>query len=296
MAVTQWVGVEIGPVAITGGLRDQSNQGFICGVTPNPMHRTANQELLEHLANALGQRLVDYHKDRRYLQHFFSPQDVSCLLSERNYQATYLTPALRQVAILYTDINSFTKISEQILETPQEVGQLVDYWAQGVVEILFAQGGMFDKMVGDCVIGLFGPPFYEDSPQRLVAQAVRAAVSINEYTQNLRGARVVDKICQSSLIPGLGVATGVNYGDVMVGTFGPNQDFTAFGRPMNNTARLQGVAGFRQTLVMDRAYQILQNGKDSLLSEYSWGDVMETQVKNVQDPLVYRSVSLTKPS
>jgi class 3 adenylate cyclase len=260
------------------------------------MHRTANQELLEHLANALGQRLVDYHKDRRYLQHFFSPQDVSCLLSERNYQATYLTPALRQVAILYTDINSFTKISEQILETPQEVGQLVDYWAQGVVEILFAQGGMFDKMVGDCVIGLFGPPFYEDSPQRLVAQAVRAAVSINEYTQNLRGARVVDKICQSSLIPGLGVATGVNYGDVMVGTFGPNQDFTAFGRPMNNTARLQGVAGFRQTLVMDRAYQILQNGKDSLLSEYSWGDVMETQVKNVQDPLVYRSVSLTKPS
>lgn len=283
-------GYGIGPSPIDAGLRDRTDHGLIGGAIATAADVTAIQELLEQVANALGQRLVDYHKDRRYLQAFFAPQHVSQLLSLGNYQQACLDPQLQDIAMLYTDINSFTKISEQILDTPQEVGEFVDYWAEGVVQILYQHQGVFDKMVGDCVIGLFGPPFNDGSAVDKVAAAVRTALAVTTYTQQLMGPAVVEKIRRSPLIPGLGVATGVNYGSVMVGTFGPNRDFTAFGREMNNTARLQGVAGFGETLVMESAHGLLVAADHGVLREAVWGDRATAQVKNVQEPLLYRSV------
>ncbi|MGA1603844.1 MAG: adenylate/guanylate cyclase domain-containing protein [Prochlorothrix sp.] len=293
LEVAEIQGYEVATVPLSSLARTHSEWGLLGAVTTDPTNLTMSQELLEQLANALNQRLMDYHKDRRYLQTFFAPVHVSRLLSIGDYPAHYLVPQLQDVAMLYTDINSFTKISEQILDTPQEVGDLVNFWSGGVVEILHRYGGVFDKMVGDCIIGLFGPPFNEVSPAEKVAAAIESALAINAYTRDLTGSDVVDKVRRSSLIPGLGVATGIHYGSVMVGQFGPNHDFTAFGREMNNTARLQGVAGFREVLVMETAYGVLAMAKHPLVQRLSWSDRREATVKNVRDPLPYRSIVMS---
>jgi class 3 adenylate cyclase len=81
------------------------------------------------------------------------------------------------------------------------------------------------------------------------------------------------------------VATGVSYGRAMVGTFGPNHAFTAFGREMNNTARLQGVAGFQEILVMKSARDLLEGAAHPLAARLDWGPVREQTVKNVKEPL-----------
>jgi len=275
--------------AIETGLSSTAEHGFVAATGAERSVSGAALELVQHLAVALGQRLVDYHKDQRYLQQFFSPETVTRLLAVPNYQSEFLTPRLRDVAILYTDINSFTKISEQILDGPAEVGALIDFWSAGVVDILFKHGGAFDKMVGDCVIGLFGTPFDDLGPEERVAGALRAAFEICEYTATLAGIPEVDKIRASDLIPGLGVATGVHYGTTMVGTFGPNNAFTAFGREMNNAARLQGVAGFREVLIMREARDVLARAGHPLEAELEWGEVKHAAVKNVKDPLSFHS-------
>jgi class 3 adenylate cyclase len=274
---------------IETGLSATADHGFLVATGPERAVSGAALELLQHYAVALGQRLVDYHKDQRYLQQFFSPETVTRLLKVQDYQAEFLTPRLRDVAILYTDITSFTKISEQILGGPDEVGALIDFWSQGVVDILFRHGGAFDKMVGDCVIGLFGTPFDDLEPAQCVAGALRAAFEICDYTATLSGIPEVDKIGASDRIPGLGVATGVHFGSTMVGTFGPNNAFTAFGREMNNAARLQGVAGFREVLVMEAARQVLGRANHPLGRQLDWGEVKEAAVKNVRDPLRFHS-------
>jgi len=274
---------------IETGLTSMAEHGFVVVTGAERAVTGAELELVQHFAVALGQRLVDYHKDQRYLQQFFSPDTVTRLLAVQDYQHEFLTPRLRDVAILYTDINSFTKISEQILDGPAEVGALIDYWSAGVVEILFKHGGAFDKMVGDCVIGLFGTPFDDLTPEQRVAGALRAAFEICEYTATLTGIPEVEKIRSSDLIPGLGVATGVHFGNTMVGTFGPNNAFTAFGREMNNAARLQGVAGFREILIMDAARDVLAGVGHPLERELEWGEVKQASVKNVQDPLSFHS-------
>ena len=99
------------------------------------------------------------------------------------------------------------------------------------------------------------------------------------------GVPAVDTIRRSDLVPGLGVATGVNFGRTMVGTFGPNHAFTAFGREMNNTARLQGVATFQEIVVMKSARDVLAANAHPLDKELAWGAVREATVKNVKEPL-----------
>jgi adenylate cyclase len=270
---------------IETGMAAAAEHGFIATTGPEASATGARVELLEHFAVALGQRLVDYHKDQRYLQQFFAPDVVSRLLQVRDYQAAFLTPRLRDVAMLFTDITSFTKISEQVLGGPDEVGALIDYWSEGVVDIVFRHGGVFDKMVGDCVIGIFGTPFDDFGEAERVANAIQAAFEIREYTGKLVGIPALDVIRESDLVPGLGVATGVNYGRTMVGTFGPNHAFTAFGREMNNTARLQGVAGFQEIVVMKSARDVLAAHGHPLDGELDWGAVREQTVKNVKEPL-----------
>jgi class 3 adenylate cyclase len=270
---------------IETGLSAAAGHGLVAATGPERTVSGAELELLQHFAVALGQRLVDYHKDQRYLQQFFSPETVTRLLKVQDYQSEFLKPRLRDVAILYTDITSFTKISEQILGGPDQVGALIDYWSQGVVDILFKHGGAFDKMVGDCVIGLFGTPFDDLAAEERVAGALRAAFEICHYTATLTGIAEVDVIQGSEQVPGLGVATGVHFGTTMVGTFGPNNAFTAFGREMNNAARLQGVAGFREVLVMDAAREVLRRAGHPLEHELDWGTAREAKVKNVKNPL-----------
>ena len=59
----------------------------------------------------------------------------------------------------------------------------MDIWGDAVVRMLWKHGGAFDKMVGDCVIGLFGPPFFEMEPAEACLAAVRAAGVALDFTR-----------------------------------------------------------------------------------------------------------------
>jgi adenylate cyclase len=121
-------------------------------------------DLLRLLASTLSQRLIDYNRERIHLSQFFSSQAIDELMKDPDYERRYLAPRAEEVGILFADINGFTRICEQVLERPERIGKFVDDWSAEAVRILHRHGGVFDKMVGDCVIGLFGPPFFKDSP------------------------------------------------------------------------------------------------------------------------------------
>jgi class 3 adenylate cyclase len=56
---------------------------------------------------------------------------------------------------------------------------------------------------------------------------------------------------------------------------------------MNQTARLQSLGGFRETLVMDSVKDALEELKDPSLANLKFGPLQETAVKNVAQPLRY---------
>jgi class 3 adenylate cyclase len=249
------------------------------GVGDEPLSPFA-RDVLDRFADYIRQRVVDFNKEWKRLSHNFPQDTVRRLLQEDDYFHRYLAPRERDVAILYCDISGFTRLSEQILAEPELIGKLIDHWGNKVVEFIWEHGGVFDKMVGDCIIGIFGPPFFEESPRQLCRAAADAAKHISEYTRSLANHPDFPEISSSDHV--MGVATGLNFCPLFVGTFGPDENFTGFSSGMNNTARLQGVATRDEILCMDSFVQVY--GDATRFTEQR-----SAVVKNVAEPLSYHA-------
>ncbi len=192
-----------------------------------------------------------------------------------------MKPRVVDAAILFADISGFTRISEQILKDPVRIGDLINGWSERVVGLIWETGGVFDKMVGDCVIAFWGPPFDDFDPTERCRRCASAARLIIDYTRTLNDGMLLPEL--AGMDPPVGVAIGVNYASVNIGLFGPDEDYTGFSSGMNNTARLQGVAERDEILCMEAfadAYDV----------EEAFGELREAKVKNVADPLRFRSL------
>ncbi|HKQ71855.1 MAG TPA: adenylate/guanylate cyclase domain-containing protein [Polyangiaceae bacterium] len=275
------------------GFRDAREEVLINGVTRasvvgkvlvtsvNAGFNTYDRELLAGFSGFVRQRVVDFNKEWRTLARSFRPDDVARLLHDPEYAKRYLAPREAEVAILYVDISGFTSISERVLKNPAAVAELVELWSRESVNIIWKHGGVFDKMVGDCVIALFGPPFYDSAPKERLAAAIRGALAIRTMTSELPSRAGFEHLREA----GLGVSTGVNLAPLFVGQFGPNDNFTGFSSGMNNTARLQGCAAKDEILVMADAALVLTPDQG-----ISLGPERNAKVKNVADPLRFRDV------
>lgn len=264
---------------LIAGLRDQRVVGRIVVTSEHGDFASYDRDLLELFADYLRQRVADFNREWKSMSRIFCPSHVRRLLTFEDYVERWLAPRDMDAAILYTDISGFTRITEQVLREPQKVGALVNGWGRAVVEILWDEGGVFDKMVGDCVIALWGPPFGDLTPQEACRRAASAARRIRDYTRSLDDGSLLPEL--AGITPPIGVASGLHYTRANVGLFGPHEDYTAFSSGMNNTARLQGLATRDEILCMDDF--VAAYGDDA-----AFEPEREARVKNVAEPLRFR--------
>jgi class 3 adenylate cyclase len=224
-------------------------------------------------------RIVDFNREWKQLSLCFPPRLATRLLAENDYVERFLSPREREVAVLFSDITGFTRLSEQVLRAPVEIGRLIDTWSSRAVEIIWETGGIFDKMVGDCVIGLWGPPFYELDAESACRRAAEAARRIRDYTGGLAAQAGLEVL--RALERPMGVATSLHYTRMCVGYFGPNENFTGFSAGMNATARLQGVAERDEILCMEDF--VAAYGDPS-----AFGEERSAKVKNVAHAIRFR--------
>ena len=275
------------------GVKDAQEEVLINGITKSVVvgkvvvtartstFNTYDRELLSAFAGFIRQRVVDFNKEWRALATAFRPDDVARLLQNDDYERRFLAPREETVGIVYIDISGFTKLSETMLRTPANVAALVETWSRDAVDIVWQHGGVFDKMVGDCVIALFGPPFYDHSPGERLASAVRCAVDVRAMTNRLPERAGFEHLKEC----GVAVSTGIHLAPLFVGQFGPNGNFTGFSSGMNNTARLQGCAGRNEILVMKEAIEKLPSGHG-----FKFADARSMPVKNVAEPLQFHAL------
>jgi class 3 adenylate cyclase len=267
---------------LINGIAQASVIGKLVAASRSGGFGTYDRELLAVFASYIRQRVVDFNKEWRTLAVSFPPGDVTRLLQIDNYARRYLEPREAEVAILYADIAGFTRLSEQVLQSPARVAELVEVWSRDAVNLVWEHGGLFDKMVGDCIIAHFGPPFYENTPGERLANAIRCAVAIRDMTRRLPERPGLEMLRESAV----GVATGLNLCPLFVGRFGPNDNFTGFSRGMNNTARLQGCAVRDEILVMADAIPALGDA-----AGFAFGPERSAKVKNVAEPLHFRALA-----
>lgn len=262
------------------GARSAKVVGRVVASSRRGEFNTFDRDLLERFADSLRQRIVDFNREWRNLKTTFESSVVDRLLGVEGYRESLLTPREHTCAVLFADISGFTRLSEQVLVRPERIGHFIDFWSAEVVRAIWETGGVFDKMVGDCVIAIYGPPFFELTPKGACERALEAATRIRAYTRSL--SRDPD-FPELEAIEQLEVSIGLNLCPLFVGVFGPDQDYTGFSSGMNNTARLQGQAKGGEILCMDTFVEAIGDAA-------RFGEERQAAVKNVREPLRFRAL------
>jgi len=147
------------------------------------------------------------------------------------------TQAIIEATVLFTDIRSFTTISERLSVT--EIATLLNEYLQRACEPILAAGGRVVKFIGDGIMAVF--PHSDEQPrERQALRAIQAALAVSLAAHQFREwmqARFVDRG-----LPEFAVGVGIHTGEVTLCQIGPHGEgnFTAIGDTVNIASRLEG--------------------------------------------------------
>ena len=150
-----------------------------------------------------------------------------------------------EMSIMFSDIRSFTSISEKM--SPKENFGFVNTYLNEMGPIVRAHGGYIDKFMGDGIMALFS-----DSP----SETVRAAVKMQKELERLNLDSVIYK--RNPVRVGIGINTGM----MMLGTIGEadRMEGSVISDAVNLASRLEGLTKLykSQILISEDTYSRLK--------------------------------------
>jgi adenylate cyclase len=174
--------------------------------------------------------------EENFLQGAFSRYLAPEIISEIiNYpEKLNLGGEKREMTALFTDIESFSAISEQL--DPAHLVRLLNKYLTTMSNIIMEHFGTIDKYVGDAIIAFFGAPLFNvDHP----ALACRSALAIKAAEKELNKTF----INEGSIPIPIFTRIGINTGEMVVGNMGAEKkmDYTIMGNAVNLASRIEGV-------------------------------------------------------
>ncbi|MEQ8518956.1 MAG: adenylate/guanylate cyclase domain-containing protein [Cytophagales bacterium] len=130
------------------------------------------------------------------------------------------------MTVMFTDIRSFTKISENL--SPQENLDFINAYLKEIVPVIQSHGGFIDKYIGDSIMALF-----PENPESAIESALEFKEAIIHFNQTLN-AKGMD---------GIRIGTGIHTGHLILGTVGTEKrlDTTVISDAVNLSSRIEGL-------------------------------------------------------
>ena len=141
----------------------------------------------------------------------------------------------KDVTVFFSDIRSFTAISEKL--TPTEVVEFLNEYMTSMVECVNATHGVVDKFIGDAVMSVWGAPTSAGSPKEDALNCIRAALRMRAALMIFNRGRGGDKK------PVIRIGCGINSGPVVAGQIGSTQrmEYTVIGDAVNLASRTEAL-------------------------------------------------------
>jgi adenylate cyclase len=195
--------------------------------TQIPVHSKDEFGAVAEAINSMAVGLRERDHVKRTFAHYVSHQVLDSIL--KSGQEIQLQGHRRRISVLFADIRGFSTISERL--PPEKVVQMLNDYFEQMVEIIFRNGGMLDKFLGDGMMVIFGAP---EDDQYQEQRALRTAI---EMQHEMRG--LTDKWDKEGIHLRIGI--GINSGPAIVGNIGSSRrmEYTAIGDTVNLASRLE---------------------------------------------------------
>lgn len=176
---------------------------------------------------------------RLAFSRYVSPPVVERIASGR--LALELGGEKRKVTYLFTDLEGFTSLSEQL--EPSALTDILNPYLDEMCRLMTEHGATIDKIIGDAVVGFFGAP--DEDPEQ-EAHAVALALALDDFAQGYRM-----KVAGRGIHLGA-TRIGLHAGEAVIGNFGGSRffDYTGIGDTVNTAARLEGANRFLGTRIL----------------------------------------------
>ncbi len=138
----------------------------------------------------------------------------------------------KNVAVFFSDIRSFTKISESL--EPEEVVEFLNQYITRMVSCVKKTRGSVDKFIGDAIMAIWGAPLSSgDDP----FNAVNASLLMREQLLEFNLDRGSEKK------PVIQIGCGIHYGPVLAGQIGSDEkmEYTVIGDTVNLASRIESL-------------------------------------------------------
>ncbi|MCR4631903.1 MAG: guanylate cyclase [Treponema sp.] len=209
---------------------------------------------------------------RRAFSRFVPEQIIDSLVMQADENDSKLgVGETRAVAILFSDIRSFTNISEK--NKPDVLVSFLNRYFSTMVDIIKKHGGTIDKFIGDAIMAEFGTPVsYRDNCKRAVAAAY-------EMREALATIELGDLVLPDGMQFNIGI--GIHFGDVIVGSIGSKEktDYSVIGDNVNLASRLEGLTKTygTQILVSQSVYE------DAGINSFCFRHIDDVRVKGKKE-------------
>lgn len=172
-------------------------------------------------------------------EHYVPPKVVDQIIQDPGKLS--LGGEERVITILFSDIESFTTISEKI--EPKRLVGLINEYLTEMTDIILKNDGIIDKYEGDAIMAEFGAPVYYDD------HAIKACTAALQMQGRLAELRTK---WQKRGFPEIHTRIGINTGNVIIGNMGSREvfDYTAMGDNVNLAARLESANKSYGTYIM----------------------------------------------
>jgi adenylate cyclase len=186
---------------------------------------------------AAHEKIAEQSLQRSALERFLSPEVAEMVVANPDIR---LGGVNQEVTVLFADIRDFTPMSENL--EPGRVVEILNEYFTRATDVIFDNGGMLDKYIGDSVMAVFGAPISKGNDAK---NAVNAAIQIQRLLIELNRDAAARKW------PELRVGIGINTGTAVAGNIGSPKrlDYTVVGDTVNTAQRLMANAEGGQILI-----------------------------------------------
>lgn len=193
------------------------------------------------------------------------------------------------VTVLFSDISSFTGLSEQL--PPSSLMQWLNRGISIGVQAVTSRGGMVNKFTGDGMLAVFGAPVSSGADVD-AANAVAAALAIQQQIADL------NRSLSAEGQPAMRIRIGIHSGTVITGSLGSSErlEYAVIGDTVNCASRLESLQKERHDglvrVLLSSETQTLLTELPPQVHSTTWGAI---SVKGRQDPLEVIELKSTPP-